>query len=369
MLDVNVKTIASLVIIVLLVGGLVAYYLAEKPKEERVLKILNYSEYIDPEVLKMFEKEYKVTIIYDEYEAAEEAWAKLQAGGAGYDLIITAHSYVDLAIKKGLVQPLNKSLLPNLANLDPTVASHPADPEQNYAVPYMWGTTGIAYVSTCVDNPPQTWKDFLDPNYLSKYEGKVSLLSEFSETVMAAMIALGYDPSVKSNWNNDIMSQVEQLLNQVKPYLAGFYGASQYMPALNESKLCLAQAWNGDILVVQEVNPDVRFVNPADGALFWVDFMVIPKNAKHVKLAHEFINFILRPDIAARNVKYVWYAASVKKDLLEQYAEEHNDEELLDILNNPLVYPSSDTHLIPSPVLDENMSALVETVRLHVMGG
>jgi spermidine/putrescine-binding protein len=233
----------------------------------------------------------------------------------------------------------------------------------------MWGTTGIAYVSSCVPNPPETWAQFLDPGFLSKYKGKVSLLSEFSETVMAAMIALGYNPSVRSDWNWDVMQQVEELLKNDKQYLVGFYGASQYMPALNQSQICLAQAWSGDILVVQEANPDVEYVNPKDGALYWVDFMVIPKNAEHVKLAHEFINFILRPDIAAKNVKYVWYAASVKKNILIEYATEHNDTELLNILDNPLVYPPPTANLIPSPVLDEEMSNMVETVRLHVMGG
>ncbi|MCE4627540.1 MAG: spermidine/putrescine ABC transporter substrate-binding protein [Desulfurococcales archaeon] len=356
---------AALVIVIVLVGTGLAL---QHREETRVLKVLNYSEYIDPEVLKMFEEEYGVKIVYDEYEAAEEAWAKLRAGGGGYDVIITAHSYVGLAAKQGLLKPLDKSLIPNLKNLDPRIASHPADPEQKYAVPYMWGTTGIAYVGSCVADTPRTWREFLSPDYLKNYSGRVSLLSEFSEVVMASMIALGYDPSNRSHWNEDVMGQVESLLLKVKPYLAGFYGASQYMPALNTSRICLAQAWNGDVLVVQEANPSVSFVNPEDGALLWVDYMVIPKDAKNVELAHKFINFLLRPDIAAMNVKYVWYASSVKKSLLVKVAEANGDEELLDILNNPLVYPSNETNLIPSPVLDEEMSAMVETVRLHVLG-
>ena len=159
------RKIIALVIVAVVIAGAaaIAMHGREKAGKKRVLKVLNYSDYIDPEVLKEFEKEYNVTIKYDEYEAAEEAWAKLRAGGAGYDVIITAHSYVGLAAKMGLLQPLNKSLLPNLKYLDPRVASHPADPEQKYAVPYMWGTTGIAYVKGCVSNPPTTWKQFLDP--------------------------------------------------------------------------------------------------------------------------------------------------------------------------------------------------------------
>ncbi|MCE4600835.1 MAG: spermidine/putrescine ABC transporter substrate-binding protein [Desulfurococcales archaeon] len=360
--------VAGILVVVIIILAGIGYLYYAKP-EQRVLKVLNYSEYIDPTVLEDFEKEYGVKVVYDEYEAAEEAWAKLKAGGAGYDVIITAHSYVGLARQQGLLHPLDKSKLPNLVNLDPRIASHPADPEQKYAVPYMWGTTGIGYVKTCVKEPPRTWKQFYNASYLSQYPGKVSLLSEFSETVMTAMIALGYDPSVRENWNDQVMKQVENLLLSVKPYIVGLYGASQYMPELQNEHICLALAWSGDILVVQEENPNVEFVNPSDGALFWVDFMVIPRDAKHVNEALEFINFMMRPDIAARNVKAVWYASALKKSLILKIAEENNDEELLEILNNPLVYPPPDTKLIPSPVLDEEMSSYVETIRLHVMGG
>jgi len=359
--------LAVLIVFIVLIGGV--FYALKGKSSEKVLKVLNYSDYIDPGVLKEFEKEYHVKVILDTYEAAEEAWPKLKAGGAGYDVIITAHSYVGLARKMGLLHPLNKTLIPNLKNLDPRIAKHPADPNQDYAVPYMWGTTGIAYVKSCVSNPPQTWKQFYNASYLNQYKGKVSLLSEFSETIMTSMISLGYNPSVRDNWNDNVMNQVESLLKEIKPYLVGFYGASQYMQALNSEEICLALAWNGDVLVVQDENPDVEFINPKDGALFWVDFIVIPKNAKHVKEAHEFINFLLRPDIAAKNVEYVLYASGIKKELLENYARDHGDTKLLDILNNPLIYPPKNTKLIPSPVLDEQMSKYVEVVRLHVMGG
>ncbi len=362
------KTIGAVIVLLLIVGAAVYSLKANNGGSQQVLHVLNYSEYIDPEVIQQFEKETGIKVVYDEYEAAEEAWPILMAGGKGYDVIITAHTYVGLAAEMGLLTPLNKSLIPNLANLDPRIASHPADPEQRYAVPYMWGTTGIAYVSSCVDNPPRTWSAFLDPDYLSTYTGRVSLLSEFSETIMAAMIALGYDPSVRDNWNDDVMAQVESLLKSLKPYLAGFYGASEYMPGLQTGRLCLAQAWNGDVLVVREENPEVHYVNPDDGAIFWVDYMVIPKDADNVEAAHMFINYLLRPDVMAKNVEYVLYAASIKKDILYDWARQNNDTQLLEILDDPLVYPPPSVHLIPSPVLDEEMSTYVETVRLHVMG-
>ncbi len=133
---------------------------------------------------------------------------------------------------------------------------------------------------------------------------------------MTSMIALGYDPSDPSAWNDTVMDQVESLLKSVKPYIVGLYGASQYMPALQFEQICLAHAWSGDVLVVQEENPNVEFINPKDEALNWADLIVVPKSAKHPELAYKFINYLLRPDIAARNVEYVWYASGVKKNLL-----------------------------------------------------
>jgi spermidine/putrescine-binding protein len=126
----------------------------------RVLRVFNYSEYIDGEVLNLFEEETGIDVIYDEYESTEEAWAKLKVGGAGYDVVIMAYTHIKLAIDQGLVQKINKTRIPNIINLDPEISVNPADPMQEYTVPYMWGTTGIAYLDTAVDNPPNHVEHF-----------------------------------------------------------------------------------------------------------------------------------------------------------------------------------------------------------------
>ncbi|GBF08975.1 spermidine/putrescine ABC transporter, spermidine/putrescine-binding protein precursor [Aeropyrum pernix] len=354
-------------VIVAVLAPLVAAVLmgAAASASDRTIKVLNYSEYIDYEVLRIFEERYGIKVVYDEYESAEEAWPYLKAGGGGYDVIIIAHSHVKLAIEQGLVRKLDKSMIPNLSNLDPRIASHPADPTQDYAVPYMWGTTGVAYVEGCVEEPPSTWREFLSKSYLEKYSGKVSLLSEFSEVVEAGMIALGLDPSKRSSWTEENIDRVVELIVELKPYLAGFYGASQYIPGLVNGELCLAQAWNGDALIAADENPEVGYVAPEDGTLFWVDYMVIPRDAHDVEAAHLFINFLLEPEIAAMNIKAVWYAPSIKKELLEPLAE--GDEELREVLDNPLVYPPSNVKLIPSPVLDSEMQSLVEDARSRIL--
>jgi len=327
--------------------------------QERVLRVLNYSEYIDGEVLTLFEEETGIRVIYDEYESTEEAWAKLKVGGAGYDIVIMAYTHIKLAIDQGLVRKLDKTRLPNIVNLDPEMSVNPADPMQEYTVPYMWGTTGIAYLKTSVDNPPTSWSTFLDKNFLEKYRGKVSLLVEFLDVVQASMIKLGYNPAERKNWNDDVMDEVIRLLKDIKPYLVGFYGAGQYMPELVAGRLYLAQAWSGDILVVKEENPNVEYVLPEDGGLYWMDFIVIPRDAQSIDEAHEFINFLLRPDIMARNAKAVLYSSPLKRDILMQYAEQTNDEELLELLENPLLYPPEDVKLVPNPVLDEDVLRMI----------
>lgn len=361
--------ILKFIILALIMAGLIAppvLSLQALAGSDNVLKVLNYSEYIDYEVLDIFEQKYGIRVVYDEYESAEEAWPYLKAGGGGYDVIIVAHYNVKIAIEQGLLQKLDKSKIPNLAYLDERIASHPADPEQEYAVPYMWGTTGIAYVEGCVE-PPRTWKEFLSEEYLEKVSGKASLLSEFAEVVQAGMIALGIDPSDRSSWTEENMEKVVSLIVSLKPYLAGFYGASQYIPGLATEEICVAQAWNGDALIAAEENTNVSFVSPSDGTLFWVDYMVIPRDASNVEGAHLFINFLLEPEIAARNMKAVWYAPAIKKSIIEELAA--GDTELKEVLENPLVYPPGDAKLVPSPVLDSEMQKLVEDARAKIIAG
>ncbi|MCS7106861.1 MAG: spermidine/putrescine ABC transporter substrate-binding protein [Acidilobaceae archaeon] len=334
--------------------------------ETRELKVYNYSLYIDKEVLKIFEQETGIKVIYDEFEAAEEAWAKLSAGGGGYDLIFLAHTYLQLAIERGLVRELDKGKIANIKNLDPRVSRYPVDPENRYSVPYMWGTTGIAYREDCVKDPPKSWREFLSEDYLRKYSGKVTLLSEFTDVVMATMIAMGYDMSDRRTWNDAVMREVTERLRGTKAYLRGFWGASEYVPALIRGEICLAQAWNGDVIVARESDQKIKYVLPADGTYYWMDFMVIPKGARNVEEAHAFINFLLRPDIAARNVKAVFYASAIQRELLLKYAEDTGDEELKALLRDAAVYPGEDVKLIPSPVLDEEMMRLVSRVNIEV---
>lgn len=332
--------------------------------EGRELRVYNYSYFIDKEILEIFERETGIKVIYDEYEAGEEAWAKLQAGGGGYDLMVLAHVFVPLAAERDLILRIDRERLKNFGNLDPLVLSHPVSPGGERGIPYMWGTTGIAYRADCVKDPPKTWREFLSADYLKKYSGKVTLISEFSDVFMSSMIALGLDITRKDHWNEETKSKVVELVRSIRGHLRGFWGASEYVKGLVRGEICLAQAWSGDVYVAKEELAKegkdlISYIMPADGTYFWVDYLVIPKGSRNVEGAYLFIDFLLRPDIAGRNVKATYYASAVKRELLEEQARRAGDEELLSMVTSPVIYPPSGVKLIPSPGFDGEMLELI----------
>ena len=323
-------------------------YLSSRLQVKRQLKIYNYSYYIDPSILDEFSREYNVEIIYDEYEAAEEAWSKILVGGGGYDLIILTDSYVPEAIRRRLVLKLDHSKIPNIKNIDETFFDNPFSPGLEYAIPYAWGTTGIGvnyyYLSEVLPNVKvDSWAYLFDEEKLKLYPKKVSMLEEFVEVVMSAKIYLGID---LNDWSDEAIRKIIDLLKRQKPYLAGYWGASLYIPGLVKGEIYLAQAWSGDVLWAREefakelekmgkkpeLAKQLQYVVPKEGVTRWTDFMVIPKGAKNIDLAYEFINFILEPRNAAKITNYTWYPTALKLELVKPYLRK-------EVLEEPAVYP------------------------------
>ncbi|HFC49637.1 MAG TPA: extracellular solute-binding protein [Thermofilum sp.] len=326
--------------------------------KKRQLKVYNYSYYIDPKVIDKFEELYNVEVIYDEYEAAEEAYAKIQLGGGGYDLIVLTDSYVPQAIKQGLLQPIDHSLVPNIANIEPKFFDNPFDPSFKYAVPYMWGTTGIGINTKYIkEGEVEGYEQLFDTEtFLPQHQGKVSMLEEFIEVIDAAKLYLGVS---LDDWSEKIVEEVIDLLKAQKPYLYGYVGASVYVPSLVSGSLHAAQAWSGDVLTAQEEEESVQYVVPKEGTWTWFDFMVIPKKSKAVDLAHAWINFMLEPDIAAANTEYVYYPNPLKRSLVESYLSE-------EVLENPAIYPPKGIELFTPPLMTEEVLRIVERISTEV---
>ncbi len=297
------------------------------------LFLFNWTDYIDPSVLEDFEKEYGVRVTVDLYDANEKMIPKISTGNSGYDIVVPSDYAVQMMIQDNLLAPLDKNLLPNLKHIDPAHLNLYFDPGNSYSVPYFWGTTGIAYDKTnplFATTPPDSWADLFDPQILQTYPPspadrlpkQVSMLEDPRETPGAALVYLG--KSINSTDPADLQA-AEELLTTQKPYLAVYDSANVNLNLAN-GDIVIAQAWSG--MAAQAIagigdkpgNPNIAFVIPKEGGTIWQDNMAIVADSPNKYTAHVFINFMMRPDIAARNANYVLYLTPNRdaRSLLDQ---------------------------------------------------
>jgi spermidine/putrescine transport system substrate-binding protein len=265
---------------------------------ENTLHVFNWDNYLSPQVLKDFEKEFGARVIEDKFASNEDMLAKLQAG-AGYDVVVPSDYAVRIMVRQGLLAKLDHQQLPNLKHLAPRFRNPSYDAALEYAVPYLWGTTGIGYSKkgTAMGGAPRGWDDLFNPARLARHKGRVSMLNDMREAIGAALIYKGYSPN--STDPNELAAAKRVLLAQ-KPLLAK-YDSESYEDSLVAGETVLAHGWSGEIFTAQKDNDDIAFVVPTEGSFLFVDNMVIPKAAKHKRLAAQFIDYLLRPEVAARN--------------------------------------------------------------------
>ena len=329
--------------------------------EEKVLNVYNWSDYIDPEVVAEFTRETGIKVNYDVFDANEVLETKLLAGNSGYDLVVPSAYFLERQIKAGVFATLDKSKLPGLANLDPELAARAArhDPDGAHSVVYLWGTTGIGYDAGKIraimpDAPVDSWRLVLDPAVISKFKDcGVSVLEDPTDMVGTVLLYLGKDPNSQSE---EDLKLAEQALLAIRPYIRQITSA-QYIEGLANGELCIAVGYSGDVLQARDRAAeagkpvDIRFSIPKEGALMWFDTLAIPADAKHPGNAHLFIDYLLRPEVAARNSDFVNYAnANAKATALV------NEE----LRNDPGIYPSPETKARLQP----NLSKSAEFTRL-----
>ncbi len=286
--------------------------------ETRVLNVYNWDDYIDEETIPEFEAQFGVKVNYDFYDSNETLLAKLQAGATGFDVIFPSDYMVDIMVKLGLLEPLDKSKLPNFANLDPRFLDQPFDPENAYSIPYTWGTAGIGYRADLVTEPVESWGIFLD----EKYAGHIVLLDDMRETIGFALKYLGYSYNSE---NTDELQAAKNLLIQQKP-LVKAYASSQSENFLVSGDAWLAHSWSGEVYRVALENPNIKYVIPKEGSSKFIDNCAIPKTAQNKELAHAFINFLLEPKVDARIHNHIRYLTANKAAL------EYLDSSLRDTL-------------------------------------
>ncbi len=296
-----------------------------QPANEIVL--YNWTEYIDPDIYTLFEEEYGIRIVEDNFSSNEEMLAKLQGGATGYALIVPSDYTVAIMKEEGMLAKLDHNNIPNLANLREDFRNLPYDPGSEYCVPYQWGTTGIGYLSDQVEEP-RSWTAIFEAAPEDPQYGRMTLLDDVREVFAAALVYLGYDINTT---DEDKLAQARDLLIAAKSGIAGF-DSDTFEDLVASGENLMAHGWNGDFLVAQEENESLAYTIPEEGGVIWVDNICIPNTVSpEEKLAAEmFINFLLRQDIGAMLSEWNYYASP------NAAAEEVLDETFL---SDPAVYP------------------------------
>ncbi len=290
-------------------------------ESEKILNVYNWSDYIQPAVIADFEKEYGIRVNYDVFDSNEILETKLLTGHTNYDIVVPSGAFLERQIQADIYQKLDKALLPNLKNVDPQVARAASvyDPGNQYSVDYMWITSGVGYNTAEIrqrmpDAPADSWRMLFDPAVVSKFQDcGVSILDAPSEVVGTVLLFLGRNPN--SNSPADLKA-AEAVLKSIRPYVR-HVDASRYIDNLANGDVCLAMGWSGDVKQAHDrakdagKGVDLAYSIPREGAIANYDVLAIPADAPHVRNAHLFINFLLRPDVAARNSNLIKYANSI----------------------------------------------------------
>jgi spermidine/putrescine transport system substrate-binding protein len=299
-------------------------------RQQKVLYVFNWTDYIADDLLKKFEEEYNCKVIYDTYNSNENMLTKLLTTKSSYDIVVPSGDHVAIMAQKGLLEPINVSKLKNYKNLDGTILEKAKsfDPDNKYSIPYFWGTTGLIYNKKNVPFSiieSNSWNILSDPFFKGK--NKVTMLDDAREVIGSALILSGHNPNDTSD---EALKDAESIL-QIWDENVSQYDSDSFKNEIQDGTTWLAHSYNGDALQIMESNPDVGFILPKEGNSLWIDSIVIPKYSENKELAYKFIDFILDAENGKVNAEYVQYATPNKASL-----NLLSDE----IKNNPLIYPN-----------------------------
>lgn len=297
-------------------------------QEEQVLNLYNWSEYMPQEVLEQFTQETGIKVVYTTYDSNEAMYARLKLldESSQYDLAVPSTYYVNKMRNEGLLAPIDHSKLAGFDNIDPTLVNLDIDPGNQYSVPYLWGTTGMAVNADAIDPTQVTsWADLWKP----EFQGRIMMMNDVREVFHVGLRVLGYSANTK---NPEEIEAAYNKLAELMPGVRTFNSDAPRMPYL-EGETDIGMIWNGEAVMALEDMPSLTYVYPREGAVVWFDSFVIPKNAKNVEAAHKFIDFMLRPQVAALISTEIGYATP------NLPARELLDEE---VSSDRTVYPTAE---------------------------
>jgi len=267
------------------------------------LNILNWGDYMDPELIKQFERENNVKIRYSTMASNEEMLVKLRAPDCVFDMCFPSDYIIEKLIAEDLLHPLNKGSIPNRANIGARFweATEAFDPGNVYSVPYMWGTVGILYNTEKVDDPVESWSILWD----EKYAGQVLMYDSVRDSVAVALLMLGYDINTRDE--AEVLAAQEALIRQKKSVVQG-YGTDEIKTDMINGRAALAVVYSGDAVYAMDENGSLDYAVPLEGSNLWFDNVVIPKTSGKKELAEKFINFLCDAEAAAQNTEYICYS-------------------------------------------------------------
>jgi len=308
-----------LVVIAVVAVGLCGGDPAAAQGRPKVVNVYNWSDYIDPTVIDGFTKETGITVRYDTFDSNDTLEAKLLAGRSGYDVVAPTAYFLERQIKAVIFQKLDKSKIPNLANIWPEIATRLAsyDPGNQYGVNYMWGTTGIGYNAKKArailggEGKIESWDIVFKPENIAKFKDcGIHLLDSSDDILSAALHYLELDPNTTKEAD---YQKTADLMLKIRPYVRKFH-SSEYLNALASGEICFVVGFSGDIKQAQKRAAEVKngveiaYAIPKEGAQLWFDNLAIPRDARNVAEAHAFIDYLQKPEVAARNSNFVAYA-------------------------------------------------------------
>ena len=309
------KAVPAIMAVVVIAGG-IFYSSKEDLSGTNQVIVYNWGEYLDPEVITLFEKETGINVVYEEFETNEIMYPKVQSGAIAYDVVCPSDYMIQRMIENDLLAELNFDNIPNVKNIGQEYfkQSRQFDSENKYSVPYCWGTVGILYNKTMVDEPIDSWSVLWDEKYKDNILMQDSVRDAFA-------VALKYKGHSLNSTDLDELEEAKELLIEQKP-LVQAYVIDQVRDKMIGNEAAIGVIYSGEAIYTQLENPNLEYVIPKEGSNVWIDSWVIPKNAKHKENAEAFINFLCRPDIAKMNFDYITYSTpnTAARELIEDPA-------------------------------------------------
>ena len=309
------KVVPAIMAVVVIAGG-IFYNSKEDLSGTNQVIVYNWGEYLDPEVITLFEKETGINVVYEEFETNEIMYPKVQSGAIAYDVVCPSDYMIQRMIENDLLAELNFDNIPNVKNIGQEYfkQSRQFDSENKYSVPYCWGTVGILYNKTMVDEPIDSWSVLWDEKYKDNILMQDSVRDAFA-------VALKYKGHSLNSTDLDELEEAKELLIEQKP-LVQAYVIDQVRDKMIGNEAAIGVIYSGEAIYTQLENPNLEYVIPKEGSNVWIDSWVIPKNAKHKENAEAFINFLCRPDIAKMNFDYITYSTpnTAARELIEDPA-------------------------------------------------